>query len=247
MTHQEVLQASTIEGNHLRLPSYQLERSLYQQVAKALNLIGGKWTGGKIAAFVFPQDPAPLVQTIINGRQVNLQKEYQFFATPAIWAGRLVELADIEEYDMILEPSAGQGAIIKAIQAKHNNLVHYCELMELNRGILAGIPNTKPLTDNFLTFARSASFHGMFHKILANPPYSKNQDIIHIKAMHRLLAEGGKLVSFASKHWQFASGKKEADFRKWLNDLDHDVIEVPAGEFKESGTMIPTCIIVIHN
>lgn len=47
MTTQEVLQQCTVEGNVVKLPAQQLDRKLYQDVAKALQLIGGKWTGGK--------------------------------------------------------------------------------------------------------------------------------------------------------------------------------------------------------
>lgn len=42
-TKEQVLQNCTIEGNVVKLPSEQLDRKLYQEVAKALELIGGKW------------------------------------------------------------------------------------------------------------------------------------------------------------------------------------------------------------
>ena len=46
MTKEEVLQKCTVEGNVVKLPNKQLDRKLYQEVAKALELIGGKWKGG---------------------------------------------------------------------------------------------------------------------------------------------------------------------------------------------------------
>lgn len=247
MTKTEVLQQCTIAGNIVKLPAYQLDRATYLEVAKALNLIGGKWKGGKISGFVFDGSPGELLAQITGGKRVDLKKDFQYFPTPAEIADYLVELAGIEEYDMILEPSAGQGAIIKAIQRKHSVKVHYCELMDINRSFLERIPQTIALTPNFLTFAKSKTFHGTFHKIIANPPFSKNQDIDHIVAMHKLLHEAGRLVSVASKHWQYSSNKKEVNFRNWLNTLDHEVIELEAGAFKESGTNIATCIIVINN
>ena len=53
MDAQKVLQECTVEGNVVKLPEGQLERKLYQEVAKALDLIGGKWKGGKVFGFVF--------------------------------------------------------------------------------------------------------------------------------------------------------------------------------------------------
>ena len=47
----EVLKTSEFDGSLLRLPG-QLERKLYEHVAKVLKSIGGKWTSAK-KAFVF--------------------------------------------------------------------------------------------------------------------------------------------------------------------------------------------------
>ena len=44
----EVLNNCTIDGNIIKLPSIQLDRKLYEEVANSINLIGGKWKGGKL-------------------------------------------------------------------------------------------------------------------------------------------------------------------------------------------------------
>ena len=94
-TKQEVLQNCTVEGNLVKLPGVQLERKLYLDVANALELIGGKWKGGKVGAFVFPHDPTELLKQIANGDNRNLKKEYQFFETPAELADELAEFLQI--------------------------------------------------------------------------------------------------------------------------------------------------------
>ena len=53
MTKEQVLQDCKVEGNVVKLPNIQLDRKNYQEVAKALELIGGKWKGGKIRGFFF--------------------------------------------------------------------------------------------------------------------------------------------------------------------------------------------------
>lgn len=102
-TKEEVLQACTIEGLVVKLPNVQLDRKLYQEVAKSLELIGGKWKGGKVQGFVFTLDPTNLLDTIANGEKRNLKKEFQFFATPKSLAMELVEIAELTNHDTTTE------------------------------------------------------------------------------------------------------------------------------------------------
>lgn len=246
-TKQQVLQACTVEGMTVKLPAVQLERKLYQDTAKALELIGGKWKGGKVMGFVFNEDPTSLLKQIAGGEQRNLKKEYQFFGTSDKLADKLVSLAGIDSEELtILEPSAGQGAIIKAVlRANPALLVHYFELMEINRTFLEKIPDAISLGKDFLKESKSMYYLG-FDRIIANPPFSKNQDIDHICQMYLCCKPGGRIVTIAGKHWQIGQENKCQQFREWLQEINAEIIEVPAGEFKESGTSIATCIIIIN-
>ncbi len=75
MTTKEVLQQCTVEGNIVKLPAVQLERKEYKEVKKQLELIGGKWKGGKTQGFVFEEDPTELLEQISNGEKRNLKSE----------------------------------------------------------------------------------------------------------------------------------------------------------------------------
>ena len=85
-----------------------------------------------------------------------------------------------------------------------------------------------------------------YSKIIANPPFTKNQDIDHIKAMYRRLKPGGRLVSIASQHWLKSTNKKETDFRNWLKSVNAKTKEIGGGAFKESGTVVGGMIIIIN-
>jgi hypothetical protein len=244
MTKQEVLQKCTVEGLVVKLPNVQLDRKLYQEVAKALELIGGKWKGGKVFGFVFVTDPTDLLEEIAGGEKRNLKKEFQFFATPDALADRLVQLADLQPTDTILEPSAGQGAIIKAIN-KVSNVVPDCyELMELNTIIL----NKSGLRFNLLgaDFFNHFPYLSEYSKIIANPPFTKNQDIDHVYHMYKCLAVGGRLVSIVSESWAIGSQKKQVDFKNWLDEVEAEVIDIEKGSFKESDTMVGGKIVIIN-
>ena len=93
MNTNEVLCNCTVDGLVVKLPDIKLDRKEYLEVAKKLELIGGKWKGGKVMGFVFQQDPSDLLEKVCNGENINLKKEFQFFATPSITADFVVELA----------------------------------------------------------------------------------------------------------------------------------------------------------
>jgi phospholipid N-methyltransferase len=247
----ETLKNSKVDGMTVRLPEGQLDRKVYLEVKGRLELIGGSWKGGKVGGFVFKEDPKELLEQIANGESRNIKKEFQFFGTPDELADELVTLADIKEGMTILEPSAGQGAIIHAIhRATGTNIsVDYFELMPLNLSILGKKVENKIINadlqgHDFLSTQENPKGSKQYDRIVANPPFSKNQDIEHIYKMYSLLKPGGRLVSIASKHWQFATNKKETSFRQFVEEKGR-VIEIESGRFKESGTSIATCIIII--
>jgi len=238
---QEILQKCTVEGNVVKLPPGQLDRKIYQDVAKSLELIGGKWVGRKTMGFVFKEDPTDLLAQIASGEKRNLKKEFQFFGTPDSLAPEMVMYAGITDQCVVLEPSAGQGAIIKAIHRAHpRKRVNYCELMDVNRSILSDMKDTWFAGSDFLKL-----YDQQFDRIIANPPFSKNQDIDHIRKMYDVLKPGGRIVTISSQHWKYASGKKEKAFEKWLDDLEASVNGIDAGAFAESGTKVATFLIII--
>lgn len=249
MKKEDVLSQCRVEGVVIKLPDIQLDRSLYVQVKKSLEQIGGVWKGGKIAGFVFKTDPTDLLQQVANGENRNLKKEFQFFETPDDVADWLISLADINDsVKIILEPSAGHGAIIKALlRAGYDGFINCFEIQESNKLVLANLKVEKLffVGNDFLVDHTNGDIL-CYDRIIANPPFSKNQDIDHIQHMYACLKQGGKLVSIASKHWQLSQNKKETAFRHWLKEVNAEVHEIDAGKFKKSGTMVSTVAIVIN-
>lgn len=270
MTTEEVLQGCTIDGTVVKLPDVQLERKAYMDVKKHLEGIGGKWKGGKVAGFVFPHDPSELLGRVAAGEKVNLKKDFQFFATPADLCDHLVDLAKLDREHNILEPSAGQGAIVEAIRRQIPNIMVDCyELMPQNQSILMGVGGVIFMGENFLT-----DCDDKFDRIVANPPFTKGQDIEHLRKMYDLLEDEGLVACITSLSWIHSSNKKSTEFRNWLCDdlengtdgFDWDRFSrigtdaqfyrkngdrvylemVDAGTFKESGTTVKTAIVVIE-
>lgn len=238
----ESLLKCRIEGNTLYLPPIS-DGALpnYNDVRKALLNAGATY---KKNSFIFPTDAQPFIDRLIGGESVNIKKEFQFFATPDALADRLVELAEMHETDSVLEPSAGMGSIVKAIQREFpGKEVDCCELMPINQNVLLEMNGANLVGEDFLQYTPMSTYD----RIIANPPFSKNQDIDHIMRMFSMLRTGGRLVTIASKHWQNSSNKKEKAFRTFLEAANAEIYELESGAFKESGTSIAAVIIVINN
>jgi hypothetical protein len=238
----EILKKCKVEGYVIKLPQIRINRNEYVDVKKQLELIGGKWKGGKVFGFVFQTDPTDLLKQITNGKKRNIKKEFQFFATPEKLATEIVEIADLKQHDTILEPSAGQGAIIKAINKVCDVVPDCFELMDVNTVIL----NKSGLRFNLIGNDFLKHNGKVYTKIIANPPFTKNQDIDHLKEMYECLARGGRLVCITSESWVNGNQKKQIDFRNWLDKLEAEIYPILSGTFKESGTMISAKIVVIN-
>lgn len=238
----QILSDSKIEDNRFYLP-WQLERKAYININEILNSIGLIWNRWKKAHIVegFTQeDLENAISDVIETWEVETLKEtikkFQFYPTPVEVVEYLVTLADIKETDRVLEPSAWQWAIYKKI-----NPLCYAVWVELNienYNILKQIywwDRWEILNMDFLDYQDKAD------KIVANPPFSKSQDVKHILHMYELLNEWGTLVSIAGS-W--------VTFREWklydeLRALNPEIIELPEWSFKESWTLVNTVIVRI--
>jgi len=224
-----------VNGKRLELPKDEIFKN-YAHVKKALINAGGKY---KKCGFEFSDDAQEVKTRLVGGEVINDKKKFQFFATPKALAEELIEMADIAKTHRVLEPSAGQGAISNLVR----DIGAECVVIELM------LENAKALTRqgydviNGCFLEQVTEEIGLFDRIVANPPFTKNQDIEHIKKMFSLLSPGGKLVSMASKSWIFGSKKKQVAFREWLESIGGTVTDVDAGAFKESGTNIASVIV----
>lgn len=111
----DTLRAARFDGNRLILQG-QLDRKLYARVNAALEAIGGQWKSGKVKAHVFAGDARAAVEAALDAGSVKTAREAQredgWFPTPGTLARRLVALARVTQGDRVLEPSAGEGAIV---------------------------------------------------------------------------------------------------------------------------------------
>jgi len=242
-------------GGYVKLPAGKLDRSVYTEVDKILKAIGGKWSRGA-GVHLFARDPRPDFETITKGapveveRIVTAKKTFQAFYTPAAVADRLVQIAAELSDDLparFLEPSAGDGAIVKAI-LRANPLVHVTSVETRfgHSGFVATFPGV-----DFLTTGPSSL--GTFDAVIMNPPFTKGQDVQHVLHAWDFVRPGGVLVAIVSPAFRSrAFGLTTAKALKWnrFRRLNTDrqlrggvEIDLPAGTFKESGTNVAPVIV----
>ena len=241
---EEILKHCTLEDNVLKLPRVQFNKKSYAEAKKWIEEAGGSWQGGKVQGFTFPFNPERVFAMLNKGKRCNLAQDFQFFETPAEVADWLVMLAGgIHADDTVLEPSAGRGALVKAIHRSSPDVIVDCyEMMPENKELLSRLGGINIIGDDFT----KSTIAKKYTKIIANPPFSGNQDIIHVRMMYDMLEPGGTLASITSAHWEFAEEKTCRDFRRWFEDAGGSKYEIESGAFKESGTGIRTLAIVIR-
>lgn len=238
-----VLAECTVRDNTVFLPARQLARDLYVPVDKVLKGLGGKWSR-KAGGHIFPFDPTgKLAEAVSGGEYVNRKQELQFFPTPDDLAARLVRHAMIEPGMKVLEPSAGQGVIVRnalnagaRVTAVEVDAAHCAMLSEI------GTATLDVVHADFPAWA-AANKATTFDAVLMNPPFTRNQDAKHIQAAWALLKPGGRLVAICSEGVLQRSRSTERAFQQWVADIGASLDILPPGTFKAAGTSVSTVLL----
>lgn len=245
---EQILRGSEFDddGKLLRLPQ-QLERSSYTEIDKILKALGGKWNRSR-KAHVFPSDARVLLGAAFeSGEALDKKKTFEQFDTPPELARRMVELAEIRNYDDVLEPSAGVGNLLEALF--DGNPPGYVQAIELDldraNGLREKFSDIGIWQGDFLEWPGAmVEPPPIFDAVLINPPFSNNQDIRHVRHAWELLRPGGRLVAIISPHSIFAEDQLCFEFRQWLREIGATVDVLEEGTFAESGTSIRAQLIV---
>lgn len=235
----DVLKRATTHQNVLILPPGQLERGLYEKVDKALKNAGGKWKRG--TGHVFPSDAAPKLAAMLDsGVSVDEKKRDQAFFTPPELAKRVAEIADVRDRT-VLEPSAGMGHLAVACWLSGAYVVDCIERNpEYQTSLTSAGLGDVAITD-FLSVLPADLDKEPYERIVMNPPFTRNQDIAHVRHALNWLAPEGVLVAI------MLNNQTRKGFVDLNVEYDPEIEELERGIFKESGTDISTLIVKIQD
>lgn len=169
-----------------------------------------------------------------------------FYPTPVSVIDKMFSLVHPGSGDMILEPSAGDGAILRQIprladDRRIDNLtVHAIEYNDTLRGYLTE-QGFNVIGGDFLVEAPKLLVQGIrYDLILMNPPFENGQPLAHIRAAYDLLHEQGELVAVVPPSVFTNTTGKFLEFQYWIENgvgtyTRHDL---PDNAFRESGTNV---------
>lgn len=237
---QDVISRCVITESSVTLPDGQLDRKVYEEVKKYMEAAGGRWTT-KAKAFLFKRDPRQqLAAALATGKLVSTKKETQAFYTPSTIVERV--MAHLPDADLtgklMLEPSAGEGAIADALQAAGAE-VECVEIDPQSIDILSR-KGYYILGDDFLSLI---TLPRHYDAIVMNPPFSKGQDVQHVTHALKFLKPGGTLLAIMSPSFTSNTSKLHQAFRELVAQRGRIVEEFEPGAFKESGTNVRTVLV----
>jgi hypothetical protein len=255
---------------------------LYQEIHKALVDLGGRYasSGKRNGRFKYVFDPSELIRAVGDTGVVN---PLALFETPAkladllvryhpdirLWCSKLGwsfendddldhhnEQSDFAADARLLEPSAGRGAIIRALLERgYQGHVVAVEPDPTNVCLLQQQFGTSPRIEivpmTFEDAVESGVLTGyVFDGAIMNPPFSvdgnKNLYIDHINLALSLVRKNHSVAAIVPTGWRQRGDKKESAFRQRVQE-DGEWESQGRGQFKSEGTPIETGIVTIKN
>lgn len=175
-----------------------------------------------------------------------------YFPTPHDLAYRLATLASVGPRQVILEPSAGAGDLVRAIRARvqasgggEDPYPATIDAIEISQTLIPllqqqGIPVVA--TDIFDPSFQPGT---MYDRIVMNPPFERGASIDHVERAYSFLRPGGTLVALMPKSIEFREDNKHTAFRQFLQSVGAQTFEVEPQSFGRSGD-VSTVIVRIQ-
>lgn len=174
-----------------------------------------------------------------NRREKEYYKEYSdhnYYPTPKEAITVMLYEANIEENMTLLEPSAGNGAIVNEIKTMFPSISICSYEIDEERA-----KNSNSICFDFMKVDTEIKYD----RIVMNPPFSEGRWYKHVIHAFNMLLPGGRLVAIIP-----FGGAIEKDYEtEWKEIYKNNFvneIELKAGTFKHEGTMIKTKIIVLE-
>lgn len=240
----DVLAKAVVEGNILRLTG-QLDRDLYTRTNKALEALGGKWNRGK-KGHVFAGDPRTAIDAAADSGKLAHPNQLDFFPTSDALANHVAARLNATPVHRVLEPSAGEGALVAAVLRGMSRPPLALVLIEKDPGRVAVLREkfqASLFCDDFL--ATSAAAFYPLDRVAMNPPFHRGLDTKHIAHALDFLAPGGRLVAIASGALPSRTDKATTALRDRIEAWGGTIEDLPEGSFKAAGTNVATVMVTV--
>lgn len=165
-----------------------------------------------------------------------------FYPTPAAVSQRMVEAADLEPGMDVLEPSAGEGAIVTAIMAAGCGVPDCVEIDRDRAEVLRDmLPPGAVVNMDFLSMLPEPEYD----RVLMNPPFGKGAGVQHVIHALRFLKPGGRLVAVLGSGLEYRTDGPTIELRKLIAAWNGRTTPLPPGSFRLAGTAVDTVMVTL--
>ncbi len=250
------LASAVVEGTTVRFAG-QLDRKIYTAADKVLRGLGGTWDR-KARAHVFTVDPAVALASVLAGGEVpkvaDPKKAEAYFATPDLLAQLVVEaythVAELSPFSRVLEPSAGDGALVRAIRRVNPRVEVVAVEPNAERAEHAKVDSGQ-VTVQVGRFEDVASRHAAtqarpFDAVVMNPPFAlpgaPTAWIDHVDLAWSMTRPGGRVTAIVPAGFTYRQDRRHTRIRTQV-EQHGGWRELPEQSFAASGTNIATVVI----
>jgi hypothetical protein len=177
--------------------------AVYQEACRVLSSLGGTPCKDTESRWVFDFPIAEVFSELLTTGCIPDKQAHQFFPTPDKLARICAELAEICEFDTVLEPSAGQGDLAQFLPKDRTTCV---EISPLHCAVLKA-KGFDTVQADFIAWSQAAL---QFSAVVMNPPFSDGRAQSHVQHAALMVKPGGRLVAILPAS---ARGKD------WLGDV----------------------------
>lgn len=184
--------------------------------------------------------PAPTVFDAMKSSLktgVQVVSAPQLFPTPPEIAERMVELAGVEPGHVVVEPSAGTGRILLALDNVSGIAAITVHAVEINallaKSLREGFTDVTVHEGDFLAYEYSRQ--NFADRVIMNPPFADGADIKHILHAISILKPGGRVVALCAN-----GPRQQAQLKPRASHWE----ELPDGSFAAQGTGVRVALAV---
>lgn len=179
-------------------------------------------------------------------KSTALSTDLAFYPTPKAAVGKL--LRDVTPRGRVLEPSAGDGAIVEALLA--SGKATQVTAVEVHPGRVATLrqrfmdPRLHVLPANFLELQPT----GDYDLVVMNPPFAGTHWMAHVVHAWEFLKPSGTLLAVLPATAEVGTSAKHAEFHAWIEARrgrysSRPWTSLPPESFAASGTRVNTVIL----
>lgn len=157
-----------------------------------------------------------------------------FYPSPPEVVARMLQLAQLQRGQDVLEPSAGDGAIAMAIVDL--GIIPDCVEIDPDRSetLRDMLPPGAVVNMDFLKMHAEPEYD----RIIMNPPWGSLSGVAHVFHAVKFLKPGGRLVGVLGAGTEYRVDGPTRELRDLIAAWGGTVEKLPHGSFKASGTMV---------